>query len=483
MPRPKLLTHVPNPSLTDESQTPLEPFHLQDLPSRIGAAGVATCSPLAPSASEASCHGISPDVNGSSQVDRGMIELSTDSATPENSSSSEVSTPTSLHVDITSSSSASIPSHQTRTTHLPQAQGLRNNVHVRKPSSLATIPEVSPLTPASTTQNNGFGKAKIKTSKPAMIPPMTPDTSSLQAYKSRTSNLSIDVMRGVTNEASSTKRALASTTPSLSHTSPTFHHGSIRRTIGPAASARSSMPPLRGPQLRRRPKEREETLDRSAFQMAIAGGTGDHLMSGDVGSVHAGGGAPVEEVDIDEIRQWWAGFGIEMGGLVDAHAQAQAQAQAAQGEGAIPGHYAPRMPSHRGACMTAELADTQPVPPAASRPRRTCRLPARRIASTPQQMQQRHTQPKEARPDDPQTVPDAAAARDAAQEPDDDDDDDSSEVPSPPDSPMQDVLPRAAGAPDVVPMGFNLTHDLDDFLRWEAEHVERIILGGMGGVG
>lgn len=43
-----------------------------------------------------------------------------------------------------------------------------------------------------------------------------------------------------------------------------------------------------------------------------------------------------------------------------------------------------------------------------------------------------------------------------------------------PDSPMGEISPETIGRGSMVLMGFNLGHDLPDFLKWEAEHAEAL---------
>jgi hypothetical protein len=46
-----------------------------------------------------------------------------------------------------------------------------------------------------------------------------------------------------------------------------------------------------------------------------------------------------------------------------------------------------------------------------------------------------------------------------------------------PPSPMLDlVLPSPSQDDEVIPMGFNLGHDLGDFLNWEAHHVQTLFI-------
>jgi len=45
-----------------------------------------------------------------------------------------------------------------------------------------------------------------------------------------------------------------------------------------------------------------------------------------------------------------------------------------------------------------------------------------------------------------------------------------------PPSPMLDlVIPSLNKDNEVIPMGFNLGHDLGDFLRWEAQHAQLLM--------
>jgi hypothetical protein len=51
-----------------------------------------------------------------------------------------------------------------------------------------------------------------------------------------------------------------------------------------------------------------------------------------------------------------------------------------------------------------------------------------------------------------------------------------------PQSPMMDLVVShdVEGNEYMVPMGFNLSHDLGDFLTWHAEHVSGMFGGGEG---
>ncbi|KAK3329059.1 hypothetical protein B0H66DRAFT_467436 [Apodospora peruviana] len=268
-------------------------------------------------------------------------------------------------------------------------------------------------------------------------------------------------------------------------TMPTFRHGPVRLAkadlpIGKLAAAV------------------DDTLDWTAFQMAILGGAGDFFSE----PTDYSRPSDAELGEQDDILTWYADFGLSgMGALVSADDELAAAAAAAKSHGR----------SNSTSSTTNKSNSSRGYP-------RTSRRRSSRASSSTKQQQSHHQRSKTADapiPVSTETTPNAnnnqqqksqwdyqrrpfssqqelgfqplmaeaqpkrflsggrnhnnhvGLAIDATRRPSVD------SIQSLPQSPMLDLVVSrdVEGNEYVVPMGFNLGHDLGDFLKWEAEHV------------
>ncbi|KAJ8066161.1 hypothetical protein OCU04_005251 [Sclerotinia nivalis] len=281
---------------------------------------------------------------------------------------------------------------------------------------LPTIPEISPLN---------------------IISPRTPKRTFSQDsdYSQDSSTSSVDYIQ------------LPSTPYTL--TSPLFRHGPIRLEHVYHRHNRDS---VSAPDL-------EEALDWTAFQMAISGTMDDGTIGASEESIWE-----ADEAEIDSIFDWWSGFGYPgIGRLVkeapisrrkrgkslaanDAEKCPRKNKEGRDnrattiglglGFGLPPGNHSgrPKTPEYKGGLWVETIRNSAPqvVEPGST-------LGARRDAM----MKMRVPEPKI-----------------------DDDDDNDSLPPSP--------INLVKIKDEYIPMGYNLGHDLGDFLNWETYHVQSL---------
>ncbi|KAF7863780.1 hypothetical protein EAF04_006745 [Stromatinia cepivora] len=284
-------------------------------------------------------------------------------------------------------------------------------------SLLPTIPEISPLN---------------------IISPRTPKRTFSQDsdYSQDSSTSSIDYIQ------------LPSTPYTL--TSPLFRHGPIRLEHVYHRHNRDS---ASAPDL-------EEALDWTAFQMAISGTMDDGTLGASEESIWE-----ADEAEIDSIFDWWSGFGYPgIGRLVKE---------------------APTSRRKRGKSLVATDAEKCPRKHKEGRDNRATTIglgfgfgiPSGKNSSRPKTPEYKgglwvetihNSAPQVVEPG-----PTLGARRDAVlkmrvPEPkiDDDDDDNDSLPPSP--------INLVKIKDEYIPMGYNLGHDLGDFLNWETYHVQSL---------
>lgn len=465
---------------TDDTLTPLEPFHLQDLPSRIGAAGVNL--ELKPSPVQdhpkTPVLDIPPIPKKSSRrisSEPGVVAYYQDS---DNDSSSGSPTPTEQHSnDSTLQSPPSPPKPhkdnvRSHLSHLPQVATSHSTSQTYGTTNLATIEEVSPVSPLSNPTINRFRRTKGSAWKqPAITSPTSNIANARARRRTRTSGSGCGNRLLTGNNVSAC--TLESTPFSL--TSPSFRHGSIRLNRQQQqhlslerSTLVSSLPRHWDPESFTQPRQmscpriREEKLDWTAFQLAISGGTGDYLMSGSYGNSF-GELREVDEADskeVEDLLDWWESFGIEAGGLVGGSTEAERDPLHATED---------RCPSSARTNLIAELPDRHSPPRLLSDiplvPRPEFRRPSSGIGVQIAELSSAAEIENRAIGSESVSESEAGDRSDGSED---------SDCDSLPPSPMLDFTPSAE---ERVPMGFNLNHDLGDFLKWEAEHVESLIEG------
>ncbi|KAF7960690.1 hypothetical protein EAE96_000364 [Botrytis aclada] len=284
-------------------------------------------------------------------------------------------------------------------------------------SLLPTIPEISPLN---------------------ILAPRTPKRSFSQdsEYSQDSSTSSVDYIE------------LPSTPYTL--TSPLFRHGPIRLEHVYHRSNRDS---LSAPEF-------EEALDWTAFQMAISGTMDDGTLGASEESIWE-----ADEAEVDSIFDWWSGFGYPgIGRLVKE---------------------APVSRRKRGKSLAATDAEKSPRKIKDGRDNRTTTIGlGLGFGITSESSSGRPRTPEyqgglwveTIRDSVPQVVesvsgPTFGTRRDVAlkvnvPEPRIDDDDNDSLPPSP--------INLVKIKDEYIPMGYNLGHDLGDFLNWETYHVQSL---------
>jgi hypothetical protein len=296
--------------------TPIEPFYLQDLPSRICAIGVE-----APSEEVTNTTSLAPPI-----PDRSMKRRTCNK-------SLELS-PANARSDLTF--------HDVTFPSPPMVGSTMTPPHRNTPQLLIlpTIPEVPRLSTI---------KPNIRQS--STVSPLTP-----QVWQNATSNSTIRDSGSTESTKKSFPSPLTPQTPSTfvlestpySLTSNGFRHGSIRlnqqysqfrknsdtstpspvssRNISPSSSRPPSLTSGNKttsvlsraaggfPQIRGR-KGSDTPHDWTAFQMAISGGTGDYLME-DYYSFPSQLYDEETTKEEDEIFEWWSSYGFRLGGLL-----------------------------------------------------------------------------------------------------------------------------------------------------------------------
>jgi hypothetical protein len=216
-------------------------------------------------------------------------------------------------------------------------------------------------------------------------------------------------------------------------TSPLYRHGSIRLYVSRSKKSNGrNTTGFKSSQaaLARKGGAREAELDWTAYQMAISGGTGDYYMAGHIPSVSD---LEDDEGELEEIEAWFEGFGFGPRGLGDMIKEKRSrrkerprwldlsrdvrgaeEANKGQGSGSRENEveYAGNGGESHRASISMSLSDLPPLPRSGEAA---------------------------------ETIP---------------------EVESLPPSPLPEFDLNGEMS---VPMGFNLGHDLDDYLRWERE--------------
>lgn len=348
------------------ADTPIEPFHLEDLPSRIGSAGVKT--------------GL--------EEEKPAIPFSED-VVPRNF----------LFGRLQKNNTTSPPVGSRPTFHKNNTFPTTSSRHVRS-SSRKLMTEL-PIIPESITT------------------PRVSDDLSL----SNASDYSL------CNSSTSTSEYVYFKSSPYSIATPAFQHGPIRLSksdLVPDMSLGS-----------------DEGLDWTAYQMAILGGAGDLLIDNDVTLYRQ------EEEEIADLAEWWDSFHFEStGDLVTRNCGAPSPTSTLSGD------EIPDLPPY------SEIDHERPKNPhqrwqEAQRKTRASGLQldisSRYFANGQNTMSDTWRQDSEEK----QVVVDRQSLN------------------SLPPSPMLDLrVIRSDNGDDldVVPMGYNLGHDLGDFLKWEAQH-------------
>ncbi|KAI8623972.1 hypothetical protein F5Y19DRAFT_342035 [Xylariaceae sp. FL1651] len=358
----------------DSADTPIEPFHLEDLPLRIGSAGVKTN--LETQSEEKSAISFSEDV-----VARNFsFERQ--------------------YADATSSLPTEKPLEQRSVFH-KNSSPMSSSRHSRSASrrqitGLPSIPETS------------------TTARPAEL------------SMDNSSNDSLD-------DVHDSEYVFLKSSP-CSITTPTFRHGPIR------LSKSDLVPDVK--------LGADDGLDWTAFQMAILGGAGDWFSDTDDTLRQR------EAEDIADIAEWWDSWHFESNGdLLNRDCEASSPTSTISGEELPDISYSeiesdnPYSPHHRWqevrrkAGVEGLQLDIDFV--------KGKRIPSHYLPDA------RDLTEKWKRDSEQKQVVDHES------------------VTSLPPSPMLDLRVINSGHGDdldVVPMGYNLGHDLGDFLKWEAEH-------------
>ncbi len=299
-------------------------------------------------------------------------------------------------------------------------------------------------------------------------------------------------------------------------TMPAFRHGQIRLAkadlpIGKLAAAV------------------DDTLDWTAFQMAILGGAGDFFSE----PTDYSRPSEAELDELEELVSWFGSFGFQSSGTLIGPSQPRTPSQpwtpvllprtpalsppsptstpnssprtvgGSSTTSRSPGIRridppAPSEPKGKAALALSDSIAGRFFPPTPSlNPPRASRQSHRRSASSttfsppppipkqpppPQQQQQQQQQQQPLSPTSPTSLASLCSASfgrqrnhanlaiDSARRPSVD------SIQSLPQSPMMDLVVShdVEGNEYVVPMGFNLSHDLGDFLNWHAEHVSGV---------
>lgn len=373
---------------TDGSETPNEPFHLQDLPSRIGAAGVSLSVPSP--IQEVSTPPLFDIVRQNIPLETGW-----DNRVDERSSVwLQRTTPIGQQVHTKADKEESpIPAP-------PPKNPLRQLVRPQLPP-LPAIPEVTVTNPENTI--------------------LTPTSNPL---------------------AASTGEEAYVFLPCLPYTynMPTFRQGPIRLA---KADAYSSTKLAAAAAV-------DETLDWTAFQMAILGGAGDFFGE----STDYGRRSEAEEAEIDDICEWFDSFGFEGHGELIVKTTSSSKAPS------------PSLSTPDMSIAGKDNGDCLPIPVEHEHPHgfwNQGKFDATRFYSAQSFGVKRWSvegHPKR-RQGGSLSIP--SNRRES--------------VDSLPQSPMPDLSGGGRGGKgssdepvEVVPMGYNLSHDLGDFLKWETEH-------------
>lgn len=289
---------------------------------------------------------------------------------------------------------------------------------------------------------------------------------------------------GVTTRANTDDYVYLDSTP-YTMTHPTFRHGPVRLAkadlpIGKLAAAV------------------DDTLDWTAFQMAILGGAGDFFSE----PTDYSKPSDMELDELDEIYNWFTGFGfVSAGGLVTSTERRPSASKESSNRRPSEGHaldahsVEPRTPGLSPSSNTSSTPNSSPRtviisgqrspgivridPPMGDSPSKTGSSAARNssIASrvlAPPEFHKKHRRSVssgtfsmgQSFSDKDKNV--NGLAIDSAKRPNSTD-----SMQSLPQSPMMElVLTHDVHGNEVpVPMGYNMSHDARDFLVWHTEHV------------
>ncbi|KAI1342862.1 hypothetical protein F5Y15DRAFT_412538 [Xylariaceae sp. FL0016] len=357
----------------DTVETPIEPFHLEDLPLRIGSAGVKLCTETPADKKAAATFGedvVARDFSLEKRHDElGNFPLAGTSKSPR------------------------LATQKTNTfTTPPIKQAQRFTPPRRQMTELPSIPEVS-VTPAPNDE------------------------------------LFFSNNAGVTHDSVADSKYVFLQSPPCSVTIPTFRHGPIRL-------AKSDLEDLR-PEVK---IDAEDGLDWTAFQMAILGGAGDWFTDSDDTIRRR------EAEEVADLADWWESWNFNSpGGLVKNSFEAPSPTSTTSGEDFSDVSY-------------SEIENDNPYSP-----HHDWQDEKRRAVFQAHKLPGLHVS-LDGRPPKKLGGIDSGEKQLAANR---------SSLASLPQSPMLDlrVIRSEQGDDlDVVPMGYNLGHDLGDFLKWEAEH-------------
>lgn len=389
---PKRSTETLRTIETDGSETPIEPFHLQDLPSRIGAAGVSLSVPSpieedrTPRSSGIDSEGAGTDCPSEAR-DNEENKGTTSSAKTEMISNK----------DTIACRDISFPAPPARNP-LRLARGQH--------PPLPAIPEVMVTSPEN----------------PLLSPSSDPATSKNEVFMFLPCN-------------------------PYTLTVPTFRHGPIRLAKADLAITYSSSN-LAVAAL-------DETLDWTAFQMAILGGAGDFF--GEATDYSRRSDGDVDEVD--DLCDWFESFGFENHGLLIGERVTPSSS---------PGGAKRRSRNSRASAASAKRTDAGeglPIPVEHEHPHgfwNQGQFDASRFYNARGFGIRRWAMEGHPKRYEKSLNLDAGGGQGRR-----------ASVHSLPQSPMMDLVVNkdSDGKGFIVPMGFNLGHDLGDFLKWEAEHV------------
>lgn len=481
------------------AQTPSSPFHLQDLPVRLRAAGISSKTPPQqppppaggePFSSPAYVRSIKPD---------GSIFADDPAETPYAVSPE---TPWNLDDELELRNFPITPASHTKTHRLT--------------SSLPSIPENRPpqfdLTQTRPARPREFSSPTRPTSHTAETNSVS--TAQQQLLHDSSDTSPIKVAHTSLPVPPTSEPVLLRSTP-FTLTSPFFQHGPIRLPSARRKRVIPQSPPPTG--------GKEDQVDWTAFQMAISGGAGDYFMTGTIDHEELAN----EEKEIDGIVEWWKGFGFKgYGRMVGEKEWGSGGRKVSRGSGTIgraEGERRRRRQLNGISWLGFERGKTEGILAKAAiramnelapqrlgdvdilEDRRRSGLPERLLAAAPltetqdselprsmQSVRDRRKRDKvlgrkiaslkgkeratyfatsnslKQKPHNPKSRLPAFLQNleiEAANSMESED--------SLPTSPMEDLTSVAEGTGEPpIPMGFNLDHDLKDFLSWERSHVD-----------
>ncbi|CAK7201303.1 hypothetical protein SEUCBS139899_004006 [Sporothrix eucalyptigena] len=331
----------------DGSTTPIEPFHMQDLPSRIGAAGVRESVLLTNDAEQA--YFISSVAQHRERRRREQEEKAEQEAKAQADDANIIPEPPKSPLDEI----GPFPSPPTKNpmrfqSFIKKAALVPTNRAAPLPP--LTQPPAQPIPQVTVTDVDSHsrryfkGKGKAHTSgaktpkSKFFFPPSSlvpPSSTSLTASSSTSSMAALAAASTMPHHRDSSTYVYLSATP-FSLVMPTYRHGPIRLNRSDLEELRSnSRNSYEGDHRRPNIATVDETLDWTAFQMAILGGAGDFFHD----SIDYGHISAVESDEAKQLADWFWSLDIRPGQLfksatedkewIHPKAAAQAQAQAA----------------------------------------------------------------------------------------------------------------------------------------------------------